>query len=134
MEEATLIDKLMLFGLTRQEASIYLCLASNRELSGYEVSKITGISRSNVYNALASLVEEGAAYLIEGSTNKYTSVEVEEFCQNKIRYLQQTKDELVHTMPQIGTGFILCLPMYNPEFIYLCRYHILKSAGKILNT
>ena len=56
MEESKLIDGLMQFGLTRQEASIYICLASNRELSGYEVSKITGISRSNVYSALASLV------------------------------------------------------------------------------
>lgn len=100
MEEAALIDKLMLFGLTRQEASIYLCLAANKELSGYEVSKITGISRSNVYNALASLVEEGAAYLLEGSTNKYTAVDVEEFCQNKIRHLQRTKDELVRDMPK----------------------------------
>lgn len=100
MGEAALIDKLMLFGLTRQEASIYLCLAANKELSGYEVSKITGISRSNVYNALASLVEEGAAYLLEGSTNKYTAVEVEEFCQNKIHYLQQAKDELIRDMPK----------------------------------
>lgn len=100
MEEAALIDKLILFGLTRQEASIYLCLASNKELSGYEVSKITGISRSNVYNALASLVEEGAAYLLEGSTNKYTAVDVEEFCNNKIRFLQKTKDELVRDMPK----------------------------------
>ena len=54
MEEAALINKLMLFGLTRQEAMIYLCLAANQELSGYETSKITGISRSNVYNALAA--------------------------------------------------------------------------------
>lgn len=100
MEEAALIDKLMLFGLTRQEASIYLCLATNKELSGYEVSKITGISRSNVYNALASLVEEGAAYLLEGSTNKYIAVDVEEFCNNKIRHLQKIKDELVRDMPK----------------------------------
>lgn len=100
MEEAALIDKLMLFGLTRQEAAIYLCLATNKELSGYEASKITGISRSNVYNALASLVEEGAAYLLEGSTNKYTAVDVEEFCNNKIRFLQKTKDELVRDMPK----------------------------------
>lgn len=100
MEEAALINKLMLFGLTRQEAVIYLCLAVNKELSGYEVSKITGISRSNVYNALASLVEEGAAYLLEGSTNKYTAVDVEEFCNNKIRHLQKTKDELVRDMPK----------------------------------
>lgn len=96
-----MIDKLMLFGLTRQEASIYLCLASNRELSGYEVAKITGISRSNVYNALAGLVEEGAAYLLEGSTNKYIAVDVEEFCENKIRRLQKIKDELVQEIPHI---------------------------------
>lgn len=100
MEETALIDKLMLFGLTRQEAAIYLCLAANQELSGYEASKITGISRSNVYNALASLVEEGAAYLLEGSTNKYTAVDVEEFCNNKIRHLQKTKEELVRDMPK----------------------------------
>lgn len=102
MNEAILIEKLMLFGLTRQEAAIYLCLASNRELSGYEVSKITGISRSNVYSALASLVEEGAAYLMEGETNKYTSVEAEQFCQGKIRHLLEAKEELVQGMPQIG--------------------------------
>ena len=100
MEEAALINKLMLFGLTRQEAMIYLCLAANQELSGYETSKITGISRSNVYNALASLVEEGAAYLLEGSTNKYKAVNIEEFCTNKIRHLQKTKDELVRDMPK----------------------------------
>lgn len=104
MEEAALLNKLMLFGLTRQEASIYLCLAANAELSGYEVSKITGISRSNVYNALARLVEEGAAYLLEGSTNKYTPVEIEEFCQNKIRYMQQAKEELVRMMPRVNNS------------------------------
>lgn len=61
-----LAEKLVQFGLTRQEANIYLCLLQNKDLSGYEVSKITGISRSNVYSALASLVEKGAAYLLEG--------------------------------------------------------------------
>lgn len=104
MEETALIDKLVLFGLTRQEASIYICLSSNRELSGYEVAKITGISRSNVYNALASLVEEGAAYLLEGSTNKYTCVEVGEFCENKIRSLQKAKEELSRELPHIGNA------------------------------
>ena len=104
MEETELIDGLMQFGLTRQEAAIYICLASNRELSGYEVSKITGISRSNVYSALASLVEEGAAYLLEGETSKYTSVDVEEFCRNRIRHLTETMENLVTQMPQIGNN------------------------------
>lgn len=101
VKTASLIDRLMMFGMTRQEAQIYLCLAQNNELSGYEVSKITGISRSNVYNALARLVEEGAAYLLEGNTNKYMSVDVEEFCQNKIRHLVDTKESLKRDMPQL---------------------------------
>ena len=48
MEEALLIEKLLLFGLGRQEAAIYLCLLKNSELTGYEVAKLTGISRSIV--------------------------------------------------------------------------------------
>lgn len=98
---SVLTEKLVQFGLTRQEATIYLCLLRNRELSGYEVSKITGISRSNVYSALAGLVEEGAAYLLEGETNKYMAVAVGDFCQNRIRQLTKLKQELVSQIPQI---------------------------------
>ena len=96
-----LAEKLMKFGLTRQEASIYLCLMRNKELSGYEVSKLTGISRSNVYSALAGLVDKGAAYLLEGETNKYTAVAIDDFCQNRIRELDRLKNELMAQMPQI---------------------------------
>jgi len=73
----------------------------NKELSGYEVSKLTGISRSNVYSALAELVEKGAAYLLEGETNKYTAVAVCDFCQNRIRELEHLKSELVAQIPEM---------------------------------
>ena len=42
MEEAAIIEQLILFGLSRQEAVIYLCLLQNEELTGYEVAKLTG--------------------------------------------------------------------------------------------
>ena len=35
MEENLILDKLVQFGLTRQEANIYLCLYQNGELTGY---------------------------------------------------------------------------------------------------
>ena len=41
MEEAAIIEQLTLFGLSRQEAAIYLCLLKNEELTGYEVAKLT---------------------------------------------------------------------------------------------
>lgn len=94
------IETLMSFGLTRQEASIYIILFSEGELNGYEVSKLTGISRSNTYSALAGLVDKGAAYVIEGNAVLYTPVSVEEFCENKIRSLQKSKEELIHNMPK----------------------------------
>lgn len=101
---AILTEKLIPFGLTRQEATIYLCLLGNKDLSGYEVSKLTGISRSNVYGTLAGLVEKGAAYLLEGETNRYTAVQLEDFCQNKIRYLTVLKQELTAGLPRAGSG------------------------------
>lgn len=99
MDEAGILEKLIEFGMTRQEASIYICLYKNGELTGYEVAKQTGISRSNVYGGLSELVDIGAAYLMEGSPNKYVAVPVEEFCDNKIRALKREKDFLIRNMP-----------------------------------
>ena len=65
MEDKSYIERLMEFGLTRQEAGIYGCLISEGKTTGYEVAKQLGISRSNAYNSLASMTEKGAAYLVE---------------------------------------------------------------------
>ncbi len=100
MEETGIVEKLILFGLTRQEASVYLCLLSCGEMNGYEVAKQTGISRSNVYSTLAALVDLGAAYLIEGASSKYRAVPVDEFCDNHIYRLQSEKDYLIDNMPR----------------------------------
>lgn len=100
MEEAVFIERLLLFGLGRQEAALYLCLLKNRELTGYEVAKLTGISRSNVYSGLASLVEHGGAYVIEGTSCRYVAVPLEEFCDNRIRYLAEVKKLLESNVPK----------------------------------
>ena len=102
MDEIGILEKLIAFGMTRQEAVIYICLYKNGELTGYEVSKQTGISRSNVYGGLSELVEIGAAYLIEGSPSKYVAVPVEEFCDNKIRSLMKQKEFLIKNMPEMA--------------------------------
>lgn len=109
MEESVFIEKLVLFGLSRQEATIYVCLLKNSELTGYEVAKLTGISRSNVYNALAALVEHGAAYVVEGASTKYIAVDIEEFCDNRIRYLKEVEKYLLLNRPKqtsVSEGYI----------------------------
>jgi len=90
----------MQFNFTRQESSIYFTLMSEGDLNGYEVSKSTGISRSNAYSSLASLVEKGAAHAIEGAAVRYTPVPVEEICDNRIKRLQEAKETLKRNMPK----------------------------------
>lgn len=99
MEDANILEGLMEFGMTRQEASIYSCLYKKGEQTGYEAAKQTGISRSNVYGGLSRLVDIGAAYRIEGNPSKYVAVTVEEFCVNKLRALNGVKEYLVQNMP-----------------------------------
>lgn len=95
-----IIELLMNFNLTKQDATIYVTLFSEGDLTGYEVAKLTGISRSNTYIALAGLVEKGAAHVIEGNAMRYTPVPVDEFCDNKIRNLQEIKLSLIKNIPK----------------------------------
>jgi len=70
------------------------------KVTGYEVAKQTGISRSNAYNSLANMTEKGAAYMVEeGHTRKYVPVPLDEFCRNRIRKLEETKNWLIGHMP-----------------------------------
>ena len=110
------IEQLCFFGLTRQEAAIYEALLTHGEMTGYEVAKETGISRSNVYAALSALVEKGAAYLIEGDAAKYTPVEVKRFTANTIAELQEKAAYLEKHAPQkayFSDGYITVLGSRN---------------------
>lgn len=93
------VERLMEFGLTRHEASLYILLILEGQLNGYEAAKRSGISRSNAYSALAGLADKGAAYMLEEDTVKYTPVPAEEFCNNKIRLMNTRKKELISELP-----------------------------------
>ena len=100
MEHTSFVERLMDFGLTRQEAGIYECLLREGKTTGYEVAKQLGISRSNAYNSLASMTEKGAAYLVEeGTTKKYVPVVLDEFCKNRIRHMEENKKWLCKHRP-----------------------------------
>lgn len=80
-----LLNALKKIGFTQQEAIIYIYLCKNGELTGYEAAKHSGISRSNAYAALSSLVDKGYAHVIEGTSSKYTAVPKEELIKNAER-------------------------------------------------
>ncbi len=84
-----LIGALKKIGFTQQEAVIYIELSRHSEMTGYEAAKLSGISRSNAYAALSSLVDKGYAYVIEGSSAKYTPVPKNELMMNARRDFEE---------------------------------------------
>ncbi len=100
MEQNPYVEYLLHFGMTRQEALIYVELLIKGKQTGYEIAKETGISRSNAYSALAALVEKGAAYVVEESAKRYIPVGVEEFCGNCIRRMQIEMEWMTRNLPQ----------------------------------
>lgn len=130
MNDDKVIENIMLFGLTRQEANLYLCLYTDGEMTGYEVSKKTGISRSNVYTGLSDLVDVGAAYVCGGSANKYRAVEIEEFCENRMRRLKEAENYLKDNLKKQanpGEGYVTISGSVNIENKI---HHMLLNAKK----
>lgn len=74
-----MIEHLMSLGLTEIESRCYIALYEKPHQSGYEVAKTIGVSRSNVYASLASLVQKGASVVSEeGKTRYYSAVPIKD--------------------------------------------------------
>lgn len=92
-------EMLQFYNLTRQESILFLLLCTEGRLTGYEAAKLSGISRSNTYSALAGLVEKGAACVEEDTAVHYLAVPVEEFCKNRLRRMEEYRTLLAQNIP-----------------------------------
>ena len=86
-------------GLTEAESKTYLSLLRYGSSSGYEVSKVSGVPRSKIYNILETLVTKGFVRFTEGEgTNQYLAVPIEEVSE---RIQKETKDTLEELTAQL---------------------------------
>ena len=86
-------------GFTPIEATVFITLCKHGSLTGYEVAKLSGISRSNVYAALYSLQEKGKCEVSEGETAKYTAISKEELILSTKREMHETLEEIENYYP-----------------------------------
>ncbi len=54
-----MIDELVRVGFSSQEARVYVAALRQPSATGYELAKLAGLQRANVYQVLASLTERG---------------------------------------------------------------------------
>ncbi len=111
----TILHKL---GLSPTEASVFTILCKHGSLTGYEVAKMTGISRSNVYAALYSLQDKGRCFASEGETTKY---------------IAQSKDELLLSIKRESEIVLKEINDYYPaEVISSEPYITIKGYDNVL--
>ncbi|NYA65375.1 helix-turn-helix domain-containing protein, partial [Lactobacillus salivarius] len=46
------------YGFNESEIKVYLTLINHEQMTGYEVSKLSGVARSKVYNVLENLIQK----------------------------------------------------------------------------
>jgi len=81
-EQHQIIGSFEKLGLSANEAKVYLALLENHPITGYQLSKNSGILRPVVYEMLNRLVEKGGARIIKSNPDTYIPVEIDEFLKN----------------------------------------------------
>lgn len=86
------IDRLVKIGFSEYEAKAYVALLRENPVTGYQLSKLSGVPRSMIYEVLGKLVARGAAMTLrkEGGT-KYAPIPAQEF----LDQLRREHEELV---------------------------------------
>ncbi|MFB5268808.1 TrmB family transcriptional regulator [Paenibacillus enshidis] len=95
-----LLHHLKNLGFTDLEAKVMVELAQGGAASGYEVSKRTGASRSNVYAALQRLAGQGFLRVGEGEPARYSMLPVEELTRIISGRLQESLETVERKMPR----------------------------------
>ncbi|PHV72068.1 hypothetical protein CS063_00895 [Sporanaerobium hydrogeniformans] len=129
MDFTTCLQKL---GFSPIEATVFIILCKHGSLTGYEVAKLSGISRSNVYATLYSLQEKGRCALSEGEPTKYVALSKEEFLLSIKREMTYTLEQLEVTFPEsakISEPYITVKGYENvlnkiKNCILLCQSHL----------
>lgn len=73
-------------GFSQYEAACYMALVSSHPVNGSQLSKLSGIARSRIYDVLRSLISKG--YVIEVSSGQYAPLPADEL----IRRLKRSFD------------------------------------------
>ena len=81
-ENTAIIESFEKLGLSTNEAKVYLALLENHPITGYQLSKISGILRPIVYEMLTRLMEKGGARIVKSNPDSYIPAEFEEFLRN----------------------------------------------------
>ncbi|OHD11375.1 MAG: hypothetical protein A2086_08950 [Spirochaetes bacterium GWD1_27_9] len=132
--ENAIVSHLANLGITNNEAKIYLFLVKNPNSNGYEISKVTGISRSLVYSSLEKLKTLGFIELVKRSSASYIAKSIDELEHSININIQNSLEEL-----RKNIGFVthpkeeeIFVTITNKENQFKKMTYLVKTATKYL--
>jgi len=88
-------DKLVKIGFSEYEAKAYIALLKESPITGYQLSKLSGVPRSMIYEVLGKLTARGAAMMLrKGGSTQYAPVPAVEF----LDQLHRDHEELISSL------------------------------------
>jgi sugar-specific transcriptional regulator TrmB len=89
------VQRLVRIGFSEYEAKAYVALLRKSPVTGYELSKLSGVPRSMIYEVAGKLTARGAAMTLRtGSSVKYAPVAAGEF----LDHLHREQEELLTSL------------------------------------
>lgn len=132
-----LIDSLQKLGFSQYEAQAYLTLLQHSLLSGYELAKISGIPRPNIYPILQKLEERGAILRLEmPQGTRYAPVSSQELIQRLHLQFQNSLEAAQRSLSQVEAApaqeYIWNIGSYTAILEHACS--LIASAETALLT
>ncbi|HDR8142868.1 MULTISPECIES: TrmB family transcriptional regulator [Bacillus] len=92
MEE--LYKELQKWGFSQYECKAYIGLLKNYPITGYEISKRSGVPRSTIYEVVAKLIDKGAVYTVPSDPVTYAPLPAKELIRRLRNNFENSMDYL----------------------------------------
>jgi sugar-specific transcriptional regulator TrmB len=101
MEKKEIVQAIENLGLSTYEAKAYFALLLESPLTGYKLSKISGVPRSRIYETIEKLMAKGLVLSQEGDTTLLIPVSLESLLEKKEKESRRNLDLLKEVLPQL---------------------------------
>lgn len=101
MEKKEIVQAFENLGLSTYEAKAYFALLSESPLTGYKLSKISGVPRSRIYETIEKLAAKGLVLSQEGDSILLIPVSLESFLEKKEKESKRNINFLKEVLPQL---------------------------------
>jgi predicted transcriptional regulator len=123
------IALLQQLGFSEYEARAYLALLQRNPLNGYELAKVSGLPRANIYAVLQKLEERGAAVRLDlPNGTRYAPTAPSELTNRVASRFQHTLNAVQQALEELATPT-------NPEYVWNIRGYgaLLEHAHTLLD-